>query len=667
MPVIPMQVDLKGKLNNFKVTPSQTHSLLPLFEAVVNAIDSLAEQKVNKNKEISITIKRDEKQQLMDDDLKQDKLPIISFLIEDNGEGFTEDNFNSFCTSDSTLKIHRGCKGLGRFTWLKVFDEIQIKSIFKKNDIFYLRKFHFTEDGIAHHSCEEVEDRELRTSIFLSNIKQAYQNKLPKKTLTIANKIIEHCLSFFILEDMPKVTLYDFDSSVVLNEIYDKEYNKNRIEEEITVSHNENTYEFKLLSFKVFSKVTSDYKVHYVGNNREVMSVNLNKDIPELKQSLKDESGNRFSYKIFVSGDYLDRHVNSERTEFTLPSSNTLGLSLEEIHKEVVQTTKNQLEEYLQPIKEENRNYIQRYIDEESPQYKHIVKYGAEKLEKLHSGMSDEEIEIALFKIEHELDLEIKLESKEIFNSNQTLDSKEYKEKYQEFFEKVIDSNKAKLADYVLHRKTILDIYEQALSYGEKYEKEDRIHHLIYPMRETSDNIRDMEHNLWLIDERLSYHYFLASDKPMSKISEDIKNNKRPDLMVFNQPNAFAEGNDDLTSVVIVEFKRPMRDDYSEKDNPVNQVLGYIDDILDGKLKSLQGRPIEIGNNTPFYVYIVCDITPTLKKIMRRLDYKLTPDGKGYFNFQKEYNAYIEVLSFDKILKDSKKRNRILFEKLNIN
>ena len=130
MTPIPLQLDLRGKLNNFKVTPSSAHSVLPLFEAVVNAIDSLSNQKGNKSKEISISVQRDESQPTMDNDANQDKLPIVGFLVEDNGEGFTDDNFNSFCTSDSTLKIHRGCKGLGRFTWLKVFNEIQVKSIF---------------------------------------------------------------------------------------------------------------------------------------------------------------------------------------------------------------------------------------------------------------------------------------------------------------------------------------------------------------------------------------------------------------------------------------------------------------------------------------------------------------------------------------------------------
>jgi hypothetical protein len=38
----------------------------------------------------------------------------------------------------------------------------------------------------------------------------------------------------------------------------------------------------------------------------------------------------------------------------------------------------------------------------------------------------------------------------------------------------------------------------------------------------------------------------------------------------------------------------------------------------------------------------------------------------GYFNYIKNYNAYIEVISYQKMLKDAKIRNRILFDKLGI-
>jgi hypothetical protein len=43
-----------------------------------------------------------------------------------------------------------------------------------------------------------------------------------------------------------------------------------------------------------------------------------------------------------------------------------------------------------------------------------------------------------------------------------------------------------------------------------------------------------------------------------------------------------------------------------------------------------------------------------------------TPDGKGMFGYFSEHRAYIEVMSYDKMMNDAFKRNRILFEKLNV-
>ena len=40
--------------------------------------------------------------------------------------------------------------------------------------------------------------------------------------------------------------------------------------------------------------------------------------------------------------------------------------------------------------------------------------------------------------------------------------------------------------------------------------------------------------------------------------------------------------------------------------------------------------------------------------------------GLGYYNYNKKYNAYFEILSYDKILNDAKKRNRVLFDKLGL-
>ena len=41
-----------------------------------------------------------------------------------------------------------------------------------------------------------------------------------------------------------------------------------------------------------------------------------------------------------------------------------------------------------------------------------------------------------------------------------------------------------------------------------------------------------------------------------------------------------------------------------------------------------------------------------------------TPDNEGFFGFNQNYGAYIEVISYDKLWKDAEDRNRVLFDKL---
>ena len=43
-----------------------------------------------------------------------------------------------------------------------------------------------------------------------------------------------------------------------------------------------------------------------------------------------------------------------------------------------------------------------------------------------------------------------------------------------------------------------------------------------------------------------------------------------------------------------------------------------------------------------------------------------TPDNLGYFGYNPSLSAYVEVISYTKLLRDAKKRNKILFDKLNL-
>ncbi len=73
-----------------------------------------------------------------------------------------------------------------------------------------------------------------------------------------------------------------------------------------------------------------------------------------------------------------------------------------------------------------------------------------------------------------------------------------------------------------------------------------------------------------------------------------------------------------------------------------------------------------VTDNTQFYLYALCDITPSLESVIESMNFTKTPDRLGAYFYNSNLHAYIEVLSYDKVRNDSEKRNRILFEKLGI-
>ena len=191
------------------------------------------------------------------------------------------------------------------------------------------------------------------------------------------------------------------------------------------------------------------------------------------------------------------------------------------------------------------------------------------------------------------------------------------------------------------------------------------------PLRQKSSNeINFDDHNLWMLDERLAYHRYLASDKRFVEHDGpiDVAGNQRPDIIIYNNPFALTPGEPAMQQpVIIVEFKRPERQDVSGDHDPVKQVLDYIERIRQGKAKRPAGTTIERpADNLPFYCYVVMTLNEAARRGALRNDFKPTPDGRGYFRFHDFYNAYIEVSSYEKVLDDAIKRNQAFFDRLEI-
>ncbi len=509
-------------------------------------------------------------------------------------------------------------------------------------------------------------EKDNKTIVELIDFSEDYQKSTPKMLEGIALRVLQHCLIYFLSPTCPSIRVRDCDESLSLNQLYQEKYAPEVNSEQI-ITHHEL---FQLRHIKIISSSNTGNHLYLCANNRLVEDHDLGTLVADLDDSLYKRF--KVNYVGIMTGEYFDRNVDMNRLSFLIPKQDSEmlnELSMNEILSKASTAIEQHLSEYLAPIREEKQRRIQQYVSDRAPQFKHLIKYMPEDIREIRPSISEDALDDELHKIKRKFDRQVREESKDLLNEyNQELISDdEYQERFSIQVEKLSDANKAELANYVVHRRAVLDLFEKLLSSDEngKYDREKCIHKLIYPMGKTSEDIDYNCHNLWLIDERLSYCQYIASDKRLNS----QKNGDRPDILFLQAPVAFSDEKNlgrPLSSITIFELKKPMRDDYSSSSNPIDQMLKYVEQIRDGKIRDIKGRPIQASEETMFYLYAICDITPSLKTILNLRSFTKMADGLGYYWYNAAYNAYIEVLPFDKILHDSQKRNRVLFDKLGL-
>lgn len=660
-------ISLAGRVKNFPLPKNRP--LVPLYEAVVNSLHSIEERRTEdqsfKDGKIVIDIVRSPQISLLKD---TELSPIEGFTITDNGIGFTERNIQSFLESDSTYKADIGGKGVGRFSWLKAFASVPVSSIFKDDGIFVKREFVFSLDNLYIDDtlveCENSDD--YSTSITLDTYLSEYRKDVPKQINTIAMRIVQHCLVYFLDNNCPKIIIRDENDSIVLNQMFKEKFKT----EDATMAFLINGVKFNLLNVKIEERAFPGNRLYLCANNRLVDSKDLEKQIVDLDGQIFERNG--FWYIGVLTSQYLDKHVDMNRLSFNMPDSGTSlvdEVSLEEIINDSCTYVEKYLCEYLAPITQEKSKRIEEYVTTVAPQFRHLLKYMSDRVASIKPKLTDDKLDDALYEIKREFDRSTKKEQKVLLEQldETSMSADEYERFFQDQIEKISDANSAVLAEYVTHRRVIIELLERGLrrKADGKFNIEKYMHNLIYPMKYTADEIDYEAHNLWLIDEKLSYCSFISSDIPFDN---DYKQ-ERTDILILDNPVAVSDDKNDGTifdTIIIFELKRPMRDDYTDSDNPITQLYGYVRKIRNGEATDKYHRPIRVNASTKYYLYAVCDVTSKMERFIEQYSFTPTPDTLGYYDFNKIYNAYFEILSYDKILHDAKKRNRVLFDKLGI-
>ena len=663
-------VNIKRAVENIR---ANTTVYTPVVETIVNAVQAIAE--LGNSGTVLISALRSG--QL---DLPGSLPDITGFTVRDDGIGFTDAHRQAFDTLYTDHRLAEGGKGFGRFTCLKYFDELHVDSVYAEGSQFFARSFSMGKDQdiIVDELVAPSDETATRTLVSLIGLKDG--PTFEKKLETVARNLVERLLPYFITEGYacPKIVIAEQDGSrgICLNEFVSNQVSAFIQEMPVhpssfALKSHDSTEEFKVRVFKVYSPGSQKSRISLVAHRREVSGSSLERYIPEFSDEFYDEEqdddatrGRNYIVRAYAFSHYLDHNVSLERGtfEFGMEADVLFGISQVQIEAEVAGIAQEAVGRDIALRKNRKRERVQRYVDEEAPWHKEIIR--TIDLRDLPHKPTPQQIESCLQQEKLKQEQAIKGDVAKLLSEDSFAD---LQDTVIDIVGKISGTSKNDLIHYIALRRKILDIFGKSLELDESgsYSSEGVVHDIVFPRKGDTDATPFEDHNLWIIDERLNFTKYVSSDLPL-----DGARSGRPDLLVYDNRVLFRGDNEETNPVTIFEFKRPQRDDFadpSSSEDPIQQVVRYANRIRAGDYKMPQGRFMRVAQNTPFYGYVVCDLTAKVVSWLEtEKDFRPMPDRLGWFQWMGNINLYVEVVSWDKVLKDAKMRNRIFFEKLGI-
>jgi hypothetical protein len=637
-------------------------ALQPLFEAISNGIQSTQERYKQStptagNVTVTVVVSRDKRG--------------VTAEVADNGKGLNKKNWEAFQTTDTDNKITIGGKGVGRLLWLDCFREISVESRFSERGKGYRhRKFKFVlsnKDQFA--ELSETAVSALTGSTFIVRFRglrdNGYKQNFPGRGAFIFTHFVSHFLPIMVSGRCPKIVLKVNDET----KTYPKDMAEivRRRSEEIIIK----TKEFGTLQFKMLEcekSASSDLKgsnfIHFVGHDRTVVSQSI-----DGKLGLKAYGPNKDSvFHGILTGDFLDGNVNQERTAFNFPDST--------IDKIVSDHCFSLVEEFLSEPLLKHRSRQREILKVVTDSYPSVA-FG--DMEELQGRVPSGELEadaiyghLARERFRRDERQAEKIRAVLTRLKGQAVDPESFFKTLAEAGQMIEDVEQRSLADYVVRRKVVLEFLNLLIekvrntSRDSSYQREDVLHSLICPMRiGTVNGIVEpaASHELWIVDERLTFAKYFSSDLEFDKIADRLGDKDRADLVIFDHVHGLRSGPDE-GRVLLVEFKRPGREDYDDDENPQMQVERYIRKLQSGKLKDNKGRKIELADGI-FHCFVIADIVGKLDDWT--YSWPRTPDGRGrLYQPRQGFKGSIEIIPWDCLLADAHLRNEAFFERAGI-
>ncbi|WP_229839278.1 ATP-binding protein [Sphingomonas glacialis] len=642
-----------------------TAAMQPLFEAISNAIHSVQNrfpETVGHDGKIHVTV-----------NTNRNKDQVWA-TVEDNGLGLDEKNWDAFTETDTDNKISIGGKGVGRLLWLDCFQKISVVSTFKAKSGMERRSFDFVlkqDNQIQNEKVEPVGSTDspsffvrfdgLRDNGYLSNF--------PGRDSFVFQHLTSHFLPTFIGKRCPQISVYVGDET----RHYPAEIDNIVHRKVADIRLKTDDYGLLLLTLMECDKVASaDLKghhfVHFIAHDRTVQSQSI-----DGKLGLKyfGDDGDRVFHAI-LTGEYLDKNVNQERTAFMFED-----VVLDRIINDVCTT---HIEEFLKAPLEKLGGEQREKIEQITESYPSVAFGDTEELQaKIPSGELKEDAiygHLARERFRRDQRQAEKIKSVLSRLRGGEADAATFAAAITDAGKAIEDAEQRSLAEYIVRRKVVLDFIEILLekvrddTRDSSYQREDILHSFICPLRVNTieDGSKKVEsassHDLWIIDERLTFAQYFSSDVEFSTLSQAIESDERPDVLIFDYVHGLRQ-TEEPSKVLLVEFKRPGRTNYADNENPQSQVERYVRKLQGGGLSDVKGRPIKLDDRTVFHCFIVADIVGKLDEWT--YSWQHTADGRGrLYQPQSGFRGSIELIGWDALLGDARARNQAFFDRAGI-
>jgi hypothetical protein len=652
-----MRGDIVNRVKRLPKPSQAAEALQPVFEAVSNSLHAVEDafgDQYQAQGLITVTITAPKTHS------------DIEIVVSDNGVGLEPDRFKAFCTTDTDYKINRGGKGVGRLLWLDAFGYIKVVSIFRDEQKGFRRSFTFrlqADEQITDEQIEELDPSSLRTgtAITFKGLRgNAYQTKFPSQSATIIKHFGSHFFADFILGKSPRLTV-DIEGEAT---VFPEEIQNLKIEDRgVATIETEDFGPLTLASFVCHKAASANFdglhQMHLVANGRTVTTRKIDGLIGIGRFG---PDGNNV-YHGCITGEFLDDRVNQERTQFNFDETIIEQIVREcsghvrtnAIHNEIIEFDTLRL------------GTMQEFVHE-------YPSFAFEEAQQLldrtpRNAVKAEQFAQALIPIRIRRDKERNETIQQIVA--QLNGSEEVPEDFAAAVRKAANEIRAEeqrqLTEYVLRRKTVLDVMEVLIRRirergdgSQAFHLEGTLHQFICPMRIRGDDpskVEQSDHDLWIIDERLTFTKYFASDVPFTQIIDGDTSTRRPDLLIYDRLHGLgAEGENPLKRVMLVEFKHPGRKDYDERYSPMNQISEYITKLKNGEIEDFRNARVRIADDCVFYCYIVADIVGKLE--IHTNGWRTTSNGRGRIQeLGGKFRGIVEIIEWADLIGDARLRN----------